>query len=152
MSKARPLIDVVPVYRFNGTVEPLDYASSTVEDMENHASTMSIGNLRLAAQKRSVIAPVVDQRIVQEYRRDPYVKEYAKRIANGICQLCNQPAPFNNLSGEPFLEVHHIVPLADGGRDSIDNVVALCPNCHRKVHILQPTEDIEKLFVVAGKS
>ena len=151
MSKVRALIDVVPVYKFNRTVEPLDYASSTIEDMENHASTMSMGNLQLAAQKRSTIVPVLEERVVQVFRRDPYIREYAKRMADGICQLCNQPSPFENLRGEPFLETHHIVPLAEGGGDSIDNIVALCPNCHRKMHILKSKEDMEKLFVLVRK-
>ncbi|MFP5111609.1 restriction endonuclease [Bacillaceae bacterium C204] len=29
------------------------------------------------------------------YDRNAYVSEYAKRRANGICQLCEQPAPFS---------------------------------------------------------
>ncbi|MFU8787539.1 MAG: HNH endonuclease [Methylobacter sp.] len=32
------------------------------------------------------------------------------------------------------MEVHHIVPLSQGGEDTIEYVVALCPNCHRKRH------------------
>jgi Predicted restriction endonuclease len=35
----------------------------------------------------------------------------------------------------PFLEVHHIVPLYDGGADTLDNCAALCPNCHRAIHL-----------------
>jgi 5-methylcytosine-specific restriction protein A len=30
--------------------------------------------------------------------------------------------------------VHHRIPLAKGGEDSVDNAVAVCPNCHRKGH------------------
>ncbi|MBC8673865.1 HNH endonuclease [Aeromonas hydrophila] len=44
-------------------------------------------------------------------------------------------APFNRVSdGTPYLEVHHIQPLANGGEDTIQNTMALCPNCHRKRH------------------
>ena len=45
----------------------------------------------------------------------------------------------------PFLEVHHIEFLSNGGDDSIDNVSALCPNCHRKMHALAIQSDISKL-------
>lgn len=86
------------------------------------------------------------QTTVSTYVRSPYVSEYTKRRARGICQLCNQPAPFADAEGTPFLETHHVIRLADGGADSIDNTVALCPNCHRKMHILNLSEDIEKLF------
>lgn len=83
--------------------------------------------------------------ITNTYERDQNIVVYANRRANGICDLCNKPAPFNNKEGEPFLEVHHINQLAKGGTDWIDNVVALCPNCHRKVHILNDSNDIKKL-------
>ncbi|NJL71269.1 MAG: HNH endonuclease [Candidatus Competibacteraceae bacterium] len=60
--------------------------------------------------------------------RSEYITEYAKRMANGICQDCGQPAPFvSKTDNEPFLEVHHILPLSKGGKDSIENVTALCP-------------------------
>jgi 5-methylcytosine-specific restriction protein A len=70
------------------------------------------------------------------YERDPYISELAKRRALGHCQLCGQPAPFENKKGEPYLETHHIVWLARGGEDAITNTVALCPNCHRRMHEL----------------
>jgi len=35
--------------------------------------------------------------------------ENAKRLAGGLCQLCNQKALFTNSKGAPFLEAHHIV-------------------------------------------
>ncbi|WP_244533156.1 HNH endonuclease signature motif containing protein [Paenibacillus sp. 453mf] len=83
------------------------------------------------------------------YSRDPYVAEYAKRCAQGSCQLCENPAPFHNKLGEPYLETHHIVWLARGGEDTIYNTVALCPNCHRKMHILDLHTDVDKLTQIA---
>ena len=82
--------------------------------------------------------------------RDRYVSEYAKRRAQGICQLCGEPAPFDDRDGVPFLETHHIIWLADGGADSVTNTVALCPNCHRKMHILDSEEDINRLLRIAS--
>lgn len=80
------------------------------------------------------------------YIRDPYVSEYAKRQANGVCQLCNQRAPFMDSSKQPYLETHHIEWLSKGGSDTIENTVALCPNCHRKMHVLDLKDDKEKLI------
>lgn len=86
---------------------------------------------------------------VKQYSRSILVGEFARRMANGICQLCGENAPFLNKEGEPFLEVHHIKELANSGSDSFDNVIALCPNCHRKIHILHNEEDIEFLTDLA---
>ena len=79
--------------------------------------------------------------VSKQYERDPYIAELAKRRAKGICQLCNTTAPFKNKDGYPYLEVHHIQWLSKEGDDSIDNVVALCANCHRKMHILNLEKD-----------
>ena len=54
--------------------------------------------------------------------------------------------------GDPYLETHHIEWLSKGGEDTIDNTVALCPNCHRRMHSLNSKKDVEKLKVVASKN
>ncbi|MGL6002403.1 MAG: HNH endonuclease, partial [Plesiomonas sp.] len=54
---------------------------------------------------------------------------------NGCCQKCKNEAPFNRKSdGTPYLEVHHKIFLSDGGEDTVENSIALCPNCHRELH------------------
>lgn len=69
------------------------------------------------------------------YQRNPLVFEERLDIANGICEQCHKPAPFNKAKdGSPYLEVHHIVQLAHGGDDTVENTIALCPNCHREKH------------------
>ena len=68
------------------------------------------------------------------YLRDPAVKAYVLQSAVGICQCCKTAAPFKTVSGTGNLEVHHIRPLAEGGSDTVQNTVAVCPNCHRALH------------------
>ena len=70
----------------------------------------------------------------ESFVRDPHVVSDVLDRANGTCELCKKPAPFNKPSGEPFLEVHHVIGLAEGGPDIVENAVALCPNCHREAH------------------
>ncbi len=87
--------------------------------------------------RRQVVSEVFDH--------DQIVSEYARRRAGGTCQLCDRPAPFRTRDGDPFLEIHHIVPLAEGGADTIGNVAVLCPNCHRRMHVLNLPSDVAKL-------
>jgi 5-methylcytosine-specific restriction endonuclease McrA len=68
------------------------------------------------------------------FKRDPEVIAWVKQRAEGICELCEKEGPFLDKDNHPFLEVHHIVSLADGGSDKVDNAVAICPNCHRECH------------------
>lgn len=51
--------------------------------------------------------------------------------------MCGEKAPFYDRNNEPYLEEHHVKQLAKGGSDTMDNVVAICPNCHRRVHVLK---------------
>lgn len=67
------------------------------------------------------------------YVRDPEVRAWIRNEAEGHCEGCGEPAPFLKLD-LPFLEVHHVKPLAEKGSDQISNAVALCPNCHRRCH------------------
>ncbi|MDP4302962.1 HNH endonuclease [Leptothrix discophora] len=67
--------------------------------------------------------------------RNPDVIAEALYLANGKCQSCGSAAPFIRRSDHsPYLEVHHRVPLAEGGPDTVENAIALCPNCHRRFH------------------
>jgi len=99
--------------------------------------------LRLAASAPKIAA--TRKVATNQYERNPAVSELAKRRAAGKCQLCGCDAPFRYINGEPYLETHHIIPLSDGGEDTIANTVALCPNCHRKMHVLRPEKDVERL-------
>lgn len=65
--------------------------------------------------------------------RSTAIIKYALLRSSGICESCELAAPFESKSG-PFLEVHHMTRVADGGPDYPENVIAVCPNCHRRAH------------------
>jgi predicted HNH restriction endonuclease len=72
---------------------------------------------------------------LKQIRRNADVVAEALYLANGICQKCKKDAPFLTKNDRrPYLEVHHVIPLSQGGKDGIENVLALCPNCHREIH------------------
>ncbi|WP_230954793.1 HNH endonuclease signature motif containing protein [Burkholderia gladioli] len=79
---------------------------------------------------------------VTQYQRDAIVKAWVLREADGICECCHQEAPFTGPDGRPYLEVHHVKKLAEQGADSIDNAVAVCPNCHRELHYGQSAKTL----------
>lgn len=71
---------------------------------------------------------------VEHFVRDAAVVAYVLNEAAGRCESCCNPAPFVKPNGEPYLEVHHVKPLAAKGSDRTTNAVAICPNCHRELH------------------
>lgn len=72
--------------------------------------------------------------MISQYDRDQRISAAVKMRANGYCECCQQKAPFIKENGEPYLEEHHLTTLREGRTDSIDNVCAVCPNCHRELH------------------
>lgn len=83
---------------------------------------------------QGVQAPQAHYRTASRHERSQSVREWVLTNAAQRCESCGELAPFLTAAGEPFLEVHHLKGLADGGSDTVSNTVALCPNCHRELH------------------
>jgi len=67
------------------------------------------------------------------FLRDSEVVRVAKLRANGICEYCGQQG-FETAQGGFYLEAHHVIPLSCNGDDQEWNIVAICPDDHRKAH------------------
>ncbi|GHO52885.1 HNH endonuclease [Ktedonobacter robiniae] len=118
---------------------PLDFfseAGSLNENLEREATTASLtlADLRSKALSNSVTSRTPTERKIAYYYRSQAIKDYALKRAEGICEGCNQTAPFITKEDQPYLEVHHIRRLSDGGPDDPQWVIAICPNCHRRAH------------------
>jgi 5-methylcytosine-specific restriction protein A len=78
------------------------------------------------------------------FRRNPDVVAFLLLRANGKCELCGLDAPFFKAKDDaPYLEVHHWITLSDDGEDTVENAVALCPNCHKEAHFGQNRDYIK---------
>lgn len=115
------------------------------EGRERYLNGKSLDELKKLASRSQALP---QRRMVENDQiiRNQAVVDYVKRAANGICDLCEEPAPFTTKKNKPYLECHHVLPLAEDGNDTIDNAVALCPNCHRRMHSLKKKADTNKLF------
>lgn len=89
-------------------------------------------------QKRLKKSPKKPAKILVQtyaYARNPDVVAEVLARAAGHCERCKVPGPFlSRATGKPYLEVHHKITLANGGDDTVENAIALCPNCHRQSH------------------
>lgn len=120
--------------RFN--LVPLAQTTNIDEISIEHIDGWSLEVLRAAAMK-AVSTPEINawQKSEQIRRqRSDRIKEYVLKRANGICELTGNVAPFKKENGEPYLEVHHINRLSDGGIDHPVNCAAITPNAHREIH------------------
>jgi hypothetical protein len=116
-------------------------ATTTLNElMSNFDSEVEAAHIRSRAERlaRLAKAPKKPRKVsvqASAFVRNPDVVAEVLDRAVGRCERCKSPAPFRRVStGEPYLEVHHRLPLAQNGDDTVENAIALCPNCHRKSH------------------
>ena len=89
-------------------------------------------HLRAAAYDVAVDEIETSKTTAKTRARNKKIRAYAIERSKGICEACDDPAPFTTRNGNPYLEVHHMKPVSEGGPDHPINVAAICPNCHRR--------------------
>jgi hypothetical protein len=82
------------------------------------------------------------------YKRDPKVRDAVLLSARGHCERCAQQG-FLTITGDRYLETHHVVGVAERGPDTTDNVIAVCPNCHRQAHFAADRVQVERELIAA---
>lgn len=101
-------------------------------------------NLRRAALETATDHSTLSERILQIRKRSTAIRLYALGRAQGVCEACSERAPFLTAEEVPYLEVHHLRRLSDGGPDHPEWVAAICPNCHRRAHYAKDAIEFNK--------
>lgn len=86
------------------------------------------------------------KRIAYVFRRDNKVRAHVLKRANGKCEHCGSEG-FLLPDGNRYVEAHHVIALASAGRDTIQNVIGLCPDHHREAHYGASGEELEAKFI-----
>jgi 5-methylcytosine-specific restriction protein A len=117
-----------------GMISDSAHVSATLQRAVN-GSALSSREQRLIRLSKAPKKPAVIQVMSTAFARNPDVIAEVLHRAAGVCEDCQKPAPFNRKTDtSPYLEVHHRQLLSEGGYDTVENAIALCPNCHRKRH------------------
>lgn len=79
--------------------------------------------------------------LVWEQKRNRRLRQKVLERFGLKCSACEFVAPNPTL-----IDVHHLHPIAEGERETtLDDLVPLCPTCHRWVHTRNPPMAIEEL-------
>jgi hypothetical protein len=126
------------------TIVPGNYVETPLITLEEYSQQLEVEiaksrkdgkdarRKRLAESGRK---PALVQVTSFTFARNPDVIVEVLERAGGKCEACLKDAPFIRAKDNtPYLEVHHQVQLSEGGDDAVDNALAVCPNCHRKMH------------------
>jgi 5-methylcytosine-specific restriction protein A len=94
------------------------------------------------------------------YKRDPRVAGAAISGSGYLCEIDAGHVSFPaRATKKNFVEAHHLIPLQfqdqfGASLDVLENIIALCPTCHRKLHHAQLDEKakiVRSLLVVRTK-
>ena len=72
--------------------------------------------------------------LIETYARNRGWVKQAKEVLGCFCLYKKCENTFIKENGESYIEVHHIIPLCDGGEDGIWNLSVLCAHHHRMAH------------------
>jgi 5-methylcytosine-specific restriction protein A len=134
-------------------LRPLSAIVETSEETSETEPPKTLEELRALAKAAAGINPASKTAGVRNiYQRSRDVRNYVLARAAGHCEGCKTPAPFVRKDGTPYLEPHHIRRVSDGGPDDPSFVIALCPNCHRRVHAGADGEGYNSNLLVAMAS
>lgn len=122
--------------------------NESLEAIISDESDIKISNIIRSAEKRKERTKSGN---VSTYPRKVEESLEAKRRSNWQCDLDSNHVTFiSNASRKPFMEAHHLIPMSaqdyfEYTLDFADNIVCLCPNCHRKIHHAKDKEKKEIL-------
>jgi len=149
------------------------FVDDNYKDLKMSKETLKLKNLeindfaiRLIGQDLSVEEK---EKIVEQYRQENItydtadeilysslnVKNQAKMDADYKCELDKSHYTFIAKSDhKQYVEAHHLIPFSKrkifaSNIDIAENIVCLCPNCHRKIHLATETDRknmLESLF------
>lgn len=125
--RIKPMLLAHGIEQFNSYIPTADHA-------QLNAQVSALRKQPMGRAPAGSAKPAMVTTTSTSFVRDPAVKAWVLREAAGRCEGCASLAPFTTAEGLPYLEVHHVLPLAARGSDTIGNAVALCPNCHRRCH------------------
>jgi 5-methylcytosine-specific restriction protein A len=115
---------------FAGEAEPADKQAFVYQE--------STHNSLIRAQQQ--LEEDVDDSVTPSYslvairKRNLKAVQNLKNLYGNCCQLTGTKYVFPKKDGQGYTEVHHLIPLGQGGADSPSNMVVLSAQMHRMMH------------------
>ncbi len=100
------------------------------EELASDTPAPKVGAQDLRKQAMAAAGPAqvgTFEKTTQTYRkRSQIIRQYVLARAAGVCESCQQAAPFATKAGALYLEPHHIRRLTDDGPDDPRFMAGIC--------------------------
>ena len=117
-------------------------AAKATRSLNYSQSCKHCGNLFNSASKyaRYCSKSCKSKNYTMKSKGDISMKTFHKIFKNNPCEICSWDIA--------TCDLHHIIPVAQGGKNILENLICVCPNHHRMIHRnLIPKEDLVKIIV-----
>ncbi len=106
-------------------------STGQVQDHEKAQETVLFDEDEIATKSN---IPEVKEAIRKTRVRNAKAANKLKTLYKNRCQISGDKYAFKKVDGEFYSEAHHLIPLGQGGADSVYNIVILSPLLHRMLH------------------
>ena len=129
---------LVAVYKGQGLISDYIQIETFENGLEQNEIEHNIEPISNELDKKDLYNKIIDcekdkSEIItingKTYKRHNYLMVQIKKYRDYKCQFCS--TTILKANGDYYIEACHIKAKAEGGKDSIDNVLILCPNCHK---------------------
>jgi|SRR3990172_1566554 len=126
------ILETVP----SGNIEEDVYnlkTQSSEEEVENLSEDQLLRRITEKSRKNEKAAQgmVKRKRAVSSYQRDPQIGGWLQSLYQNKCQICGNTFIIPSTK-KYYSEHHHIVPVSSGGKNTKENIIVVCPTCHKK--------------------
>lgn len=155
-------LSVLPIYNTDIYDSSKDFEPKIDDDSEEQTE---IQNSEPATEQEAREAIFKPLKIVlgskgKTISKSSRISKTALREAGYVCQVDKNHKTFITAKNVMYMEGHHLIPCTvnnsevfkgrfDRNIDCVENIISLCPNCHRAVHfgdLETKTKLIEKMF------
>lgn len=129
---------IVAVYEGQELISDYLQIENFENELEQHEIENSVKGDSEEINKKELYEKIVEcgndksEKIIingKTYKRHNYLMVQIKKYRDYKCQFCS--TTILKASGGYYIEACHIKSKAEGGKDSLDNILILCPNCHK---------------------
>lgn len=122
----------------------IDILQDNIDELE-YFLTESLNDLDILSQEEkdainNRIPEIYESKKGKKYKTNSRVKKTAISECDYLCFNDNKHILFKKKDGTKYVEGHHIIPMEAQGDfknlnlDRTENIVALCPHCHKAIH------------------
>ena len=120
-------------------IEENDVANDIIQDNVITSYAYDINSPKFIQQNNRQPIPYKKGNVIR-YKTNSRIAKTALDIAEYKCLINPEHTTFISKLGKPYMEAHHLIPMASQrdfsiNIDRIENILSLCPICHSAIHL-----------------